>query len=140
MLTHVDHLGLAVEDIDAAVAYYEQAFGVTEWERVEMPERHMSVAATRIGGTMIELIAPTSEEASFAKYLREKGPGFHHIAYRVDDIDAALEELKTRGVRLIDEQARNGLHNTRVAFVHPKNGNQGVLVELVQPCDNGEHH
>lgn len=139
MFTHVDHIGLAVHDLEAAVAFYEQAFGVTEWERTDMPERHMAVAATNIGGFMIELIAPTSEDASFAKYLREKGPGMHHIAYRVDDIHASLEDLKARGVKLIDETARSGLHNTLVAFIHPKNANQGVLMELVQHRD-GEGH
>jgi methylmalonyl-CoA/ethylmalonyl-CoA epimerase len=132
MFTHVDHIGLAVKDIDQAVAFYEQAFGVSDWERIDMPERHMAVAATKFGDFMVELIAPTSEDASFAKYLREKGPGMHHIAYRVDDIDASLEDLRSRGIKLIDETARPGLHNTRVAFVHPKNGDQGVLVELVQ--------
>ncbi len=137
MLTHVDHLGLAVEDLDKAVEYYTNAFGVTEWERIEMPERHMAMAVTRIGNVLIELIMPTSEDASFAKYLSEKGPGIHHIAYGVEDINASLEELKERGVRLIDEAARPGMHNTKVAFVHPKNGNQGVLIELVQHAANG---
>lgn len=132
MFTEVDHIGIAVEDVEQAVAFYEQAFGVGGWERVEMPERHMRIAARRIGHTMIEFIAPTSEEASFARFLRDRGPGLHHIAYRVENIDAALETLKAQGVRLIDQEARPGLHNTRVAFLHPKNGQQGVLVELVQ--------
>jgi methylmalonyl-CoA/ethylmalonyl-CoA epimerase len=132
MFTQVDHLGMAVHDIDASIEFYRNAFGMTEWERIEMPERHMAVAVARIGDTLIELIAPTSEEASFAKYLRDKGPGIHHIAYRVDDIAASLEALRSRGVQLIDQAARPGIHNTLVAFVHPRNGNQGVLVELVQ--------
>ncbi len=138
MFKEFDHIGLAVQDIEQSIEFYSQAFGVTDWERIEMPERHMSVAATRIGPVMVELIAPTSEDASFAKYLREKGPGMHHIAYSVDDISASLEELRQRGVRLIDEQPRQGLHNTLVAFIHPKNGNQGVLMELVQHQD-GAH-
>lgn len=136
MFTHVDHIGLAVQDIEQAMSFYEQAFDVREWERIELPERHMAVAVARFQGSMIELIAPTSEEASFAKYLRDKGPGMHHIAYRVDDIDASLNELRERGVKLIDETARPGIHNTRVAFIHPKNGNQGVLMELVQHMDD----
>lgn len=131
MFTTVDHIGFAVHNIDEAVAFYTQAFGVAEWERLAMPERHMAVAATHVGGMLLELIAPTSEEASFAKYLRERGPGMHHVAYRVDDIVAALAEVKARGVQLIDETPRNGLHNTLVAFLHPKSC-QGVLVELVQ--------
>jgi methylmalonyl-CoA/ethylmalonyl-CoA epimerase len=137
MFTEIDHIGIAVEDVEQAVAFYEQAFGVGEWERIEMPERHMRVAARRIGHSMIEFIAPTSEEASFARHLRDKGPGIHHIAYRVEDIEASLEELKARGVRLIDNEPRPGLHNTRVAFLHPKNGKQGVLVELVQHTEAG---
>lgn len=96
-----------------------------------MPERHMAVAATRVGGMLLELIAPTSEEASFAKYLNDRGPGMHHVAYRVDDIVAALADVKARGVQLIDEVPRPGLHHTLVAFLHPKSC-QGVLVELVQ--------
>jgi methylmalonyl-CoA/ethylmalonyl-CoA epimerase len=136
MFTKVDHLGMAVKDIDASIEFHRNAYGITEWERIEMPERHMAVAVARIGDTLIELIAPTSEEASFARYLHDKGPGIHHIAYRVDDIAASLDELRSRGVQLIDQEARPGIHNTLVAFVHPKNGSQGVLVELVQHQDH----
>ncbi len=137
MFKNVDHIGFAVRDINQAVEFYGKAFGITEWEHIPMPERHMAVAASRMGEMLLELIAPTSEEASFAKYLNDKGPGMHHIAYRVDDINAALDELRERGVQLIDETARPGIHNTMVAFVHPKNGGQGVLIELVQHM--GEH-
>ncbi|MBK9942778.1 MAG: methylmalonyl-CoA epimerase [Kouleothrix sp.] len=131
MFKTVDHIGFAVRDIDAAVEFYSTMFDVTEWERIPMPERHMAVAATRVGGMLLELIAPTSEEASFAKYLNDRGPGMHHVAYRVDDIVAALADVKARGVQLIDEVPRPGLHHTLVAFLHPKSC-QGVLVELVQ--------
>jgi methylmalonyl-CoA/ethylmalonyl-CoA epimerase len=131
MFTHVDHIGFGVHDIEAAIVFYRDSFGVVEWERIEMPERHMRVAVANVGGTLIELIAPTSDEAAFAKYLAERGPGMHHIAYRVDDIAAALDQLRAAGVRLIDEQPRPGMHHTLAAFVHPK-GALGVLVELVQ--------
>jgi methylmalonyl-CoA/ethylmalonyl-CoA epimerase len=131
MFTHVDHIGFGVQDIEAAIIFYRDSFGVSEWERIEMPERHMRVAVANIGGTLIELIAPTSDEAAFAKYLAERGPGRHHIAYRVDDIAVALDQLRAAGVRLIDEQAHPGIHGTLAAFVHPK-GALGVLVELVQ--------
>lgn len=131
MFTHVDHIGFAVRNIDDAIAFYSEKFGVTEWERIPMPERFMDVAATRLGDTLLELIAPTSDQASFAKYLSEKGPGMHHIAYRVDDIVAALADVKARGVQLIDEVPRHGLHGTLTAFLHPKSC-MGVLVELVQ--------
>jgi methylmalonyl-CoA/ethylmalonyl-CoA epimerase len=136
MFTQIDHIGFAVRDIEEAVAFYSRTFGVTEWERIEMPERAMRVAATRMGESLLELIAPTSEEASFAKFLNERGPGMHHVAYRVDDIKAALAELAAKGIRLIDEEPRLGLHNTLVAFLHPKS-TMGVLVELVQHQD---HH
>lgn len=135
MLEIVDHLGLAVHDVEEAIQYYRDTFGLTEWERIEMPERHMRVGVAKLGDTLIELIAPTSEDAAFAKYLQEKGPGVHHIAYRVPDIHAALQEMQEKGVRLIDKEPRPGIHNTLIAFLHPKNGNQGVLVELVQHQD-----
>lgn len=132
MFTHVDHIGFAVADVEQGIAFYSQAFGLTEWERISMPERHMAVGVARLGDTLIELIAPTSDEAAFARFLRDKGPGVHHIAYRVDDIRAALAELQVRGVPLIDKEPRPGIHNTLIAFVHPRAGGQGVLVELVQ--------
>jgi methylmalonyl-CoA/ethylmalonyl-CoA epimerase len=131
MFTKVDHLGFAVRNIDEAVAFYTNTFDVQEWERIDIPERHTAVAVARIGGTLLELIAPTSEEAAFAKYLNERGPGMHHVAYAVDDIVASLAEVKARGAQLIDEAPRPGIHNTLVAFVHPKS-TMGVLVELVQ--------
>ncbi|MCU0494165.1 MAG: methylmalonyl-CoA epimerase [Chloroflexaceae bacterium] len=131
MFTQVDHIGFAVHNVEESIAFYKQAFDVQEWEIIDMPERHMAVGVARLNGVLLELIAPTSEEASFAKYLREKGPGIHHIAYTVTDIRASLDELKARGVPLIDKEPRPGIHNTLIAFVHPK-GAQGVLVELVQ--------
>ncbi len=131
MFTHIDHIGLAVNDIESAVAFYQQQLGVSAWEIIELPERHMRVAVAHIGTSMVELIAPTSPEAAFAKYLAEKGPGMHHIAYRVDDIHAALAQLKAQGLRLIDEVPRHGLHDTLVAFIHPK-ASLGTLIELVQ--------
>ena len=132
MFTAVDHIGFVVADVDQAIAFYREAFGLTEWERIARPERHADIAAARLGDTLIELIAPTSDAASFARFLREKGPGIHHIAYRVDDIRDALAELSARGVPLIDKEPGLGIHNTLTAFVHPRAGAQGVLVELVQ--------
>jgi methylmalonyl-CoA/ethylmalonyl-CoA epimerase len=132
MFTVVDHIGFAVTDVEEAIAHYTAAFGLTEWERISLPDRHMAVGVARLGDTLLELIAPTSDQAAFAKFLKEKGPGVHHIAYRVDDINAALDELKARGVPLIDKEPRPGIHDTLIAFVHPKAGGQGVLMELVQ--------
>ena len=131
MFSTVDHIAFAVRDIEEAIAFYSKMFDVTDWERTPMPERHQMVASAHVGGFMLELIAPTSEEAAFAKYLRERGPGMHHVAYRVENIEAALAEVKARGVQPIDEVARPGLHNHLVAFLHPKS-TMGVLIELVQ--------
>ena len=131
MFTQIDHIGIAVADLDAAVAFYERAFRVAEWERIALPGQHMEVAVARVGPSLIELLAPTSDAAPIAKFLRERGPGMHHIAYRVESIDEALAKLRAEGVQLIDERPRAGIHNTRVAFVHPR-GALGVLVELVE--------
>jgi methylmalonyl-CoA/ethylmalonyl-CoA epimerase len=132
MFTLVDHIGFVVPDVEAATAFYRDAFGLRDWERISLPERHAEIAVARLGDTLLELIAPSSEQAVFARFLREKGAGMHHIAYRVDDIRAALDELRARGVPLIDQEPRPGIHGTLVAFVHPKAGGQGVLAELVE--------
>jgi methylmalonyl-CoA/ethylmalonyl-CoA epimerase len=132
MFTLIDHVGFVVADVEAAIGFYSEAFDLTEWERISLPERHAAIAVAWFGDTFVELIAPTSDQAAFARFLNEKGPGIHHIAYRVDDIAATLADLAARGVPLIDKVARPGIHNTLVAFVHPKAGGQGVLVELVQ--------
>ncbi len=131
MFTQVDHIGFVVRDLDEAVAFYSRTFDVQGWERIAMPERHLVAAVARVGETLLELMAPTSEQATFTKFLAERGPGMHHVAYRVEDIAAALDDLKGRGVQLIDEHARPGMHNTLVAFLHPKS-TIGVLTELVQ--------
>jgi methylmalonyl-CoA/ethylmalonyl-CoA epimerase len=140
LFSAIDHIGFVVAEIDAAVDHYRQAFGVDSWERIALPERHADIAVARFGDSFIELIAPTSDEASFARFLRERGAGMHHIAYRVDDIAAALGDLRARGVPLIDREPRPGIHNTLVAFVHPKAGGQGVLIELVQHQPGGASH
>lgn len=137
MLELIDHIGFAVHDVEEAITFYTESFGITEWERIEMPERHMRIGVARMGDTLLELIAPTSEDAAFSKYLKDKGPGIHHIAYRVEDINASMKELQDKGLRLIDKEPRPGIHNTLIAFLHPKNGSQGVLMELVQHQD---HH
>jgi methylmalonyl-CoA/ethylmalonyl-CoA epimerase len=136
MFQQIDHIGMVVASIDEAVAFYQQAYGCRDWERISLPERMADIAVLRLPGSIVELIAPTDERAAFAKFLRERGAGLHHIAYRVENIDAALAALAERGVPLIDRVARPGIHGTRVAFVHPKAGGQGVLTELVEhPAD-----
>lgn len=137
MLKRIHHIGIAVRDLDAAIALYRDQFGVTEWERISLPERHMNVAVCRIGDTMLEFITPTSDDAAFAKYLREKGEGMHHIAYEVAEVEDALRTVERSGLRLVDEHARPGIHDTCVAFLHPKS-TMGVLIELVEVSHSHE--
>ena len=130
LLRRIDHIGIAVHDLDAAVALYRDVYGVEQWERIDLPERHMSIAVCTIGDSKLELIMPTSDQAAFAKFLRERGPGVHHIAYEVDELDSALRTVEGHGVRLIDTEGRPGIHDSCVAFLHPRS-TQGVLTELV---------
>lgn len=137
MLTRVHHIGIAVHDLDATIELYRTAFGVTEWERISMPERHMEIVVCRVGETLIEFITPTAPEAAFTKFLKERGEGLHHIAYQVDQIEPALRTLDDRGIRLIDEHGRPGMHDTCVAFLHPK-AMMGVLIELVEDSGHAD--
>lgn len=130
-LKRLDHLGIAVRDLAAAMATYGDSLGLTEWEIIDMPERSMQVAVGRVGDTLLELITPTSPAAAFSKFLDERGEGIHHIAYEVDNLAAVLAQLEASGVRLIDRTPRPGIHNTRIAFIHPK-ALVGVLTELVE--------
>lgn len=131
MLTRVHHIGIAVHDLNAVVELYQTAFGVTEWERISMPERHMDIAVCRVGETLLEFITPTGPEAAFTKFLSERGEGVHHIAYEVAEVEPALRTLEDKGIRLIDAHGRPGMHDTCVAFLHPK-AMMGVLIELVE--------
>lgn len=138
MLKRVNHIGIAVHDLEATIRLYRDAFGVVTWERLSLAERDMDVAICRIGDTLLEFITPTSDQAAFAKFLQERGEGVHHIAYEVEELDAALQTLAGKGLRLVDAQGRPGIHNTCVAFLHPK-ATQGVLTELVQLPDQAQH-
>jgi methylmalonyl-CoA/ethylmalonyl-CoA epimerase len=127
----LDHVGIAVADVAQALALYRDALGL----EVEAPE---DVASQRVrayfiplGGAAIELLEATADESPIAKYLAKRGPGLHHLTLRVEDIRAALAQLKARGVRLIDEEPRPGAHGSLVAFIHPASAH-GVLVELKQ--------
>ena len=131
LLRRIDHIGIAVHDLDAAVAFYRDVYGVDVWERIDIPERHMAVAVCQIGDSKLELIMPTSEEASFVAFLRERGQGVHHIAYEVDSLEHALQTVAGEGVRLVDAHGRPGIHDSCVAFLHPRS-TMGVLTELVE--------
>jgi methylmalonyl-CoA/ethylmalonyl-CoA epimerase len=131
----IDHIGVAVEDLDEAVALYRDRLGMAEQHRERVEDFGVEAVLLEIGGAHVELLSPIQPDAGVAKFLEKNGPGMHHVAYRTDDIDAALERLRDVGLRLIDEQPRAGINNSRVAFLHPKSTG-GVLTEIVQPSDS----
>jgi methylmalonyl-CoA epimerase len=126
----VDHIGIVVRDIEAALKVYETALGLPLREVVEVPDQKVEVAFLPIGESDVELVRPTSDDTGIARFLERRGEGIHHICIEVADIEAALARLKALEVQLIDEVPRQGAHG-RVAFVHPK-GTHGVLIELVE--------
>lgn len=134
MVGRIDHVGVAVEDIDAALALYRDTLGVELEHRETVEEQGVDAALLGVGEGHVELLAPLGPETPVGRYLAKRGPGLHHVAYAVEDIDAALESLRAAGTRLIDEQARSGIRDSRVAFVHPA-AVGGVLTELVQPAE-----
>ena len=129
-LKRVDHVGIAVKNLDESVKFYESlGFKVTGYEVVA--EQKVKVAFLPCGDSELELLESTEPDGPIARFIEKNGPGIQHIAIRVDDIDKALEELKEKGVRLIDQTPRYGAGNARIAFVHPK-ATGGVLLELTQ--------
>jgi methylmalonyl-CoA epimerase len=133
MLTLIDHIGVAVEDIDAALPYYLDVLKVPLVHRETVADQGVEAALLDVGDGHVELIAPLGPETGVGKYLAKRGPGLHHVAYRVEDIDAVLGSLAASGVRLIDERPRIGIRGSRVAFLHPASSG-GVLTELVEPA------
>ncbi|MHB8868481.1 MAG: methylmalonyl-CoA epimerase [Thermoleophilia bacterium] len=131
MFSKIDHLGIAVADLDAALALYEVGFALHVHHREILEDQGVEAVALEIGQTTIELLRPTREDSPVARFLADKGPGVHHVAYAVDDIVGTLAELKGQGVRLVDETPRIGLGGTKIAFIHPKS-TFGVLSELVE--------
>ncbi|MGZ8846305.1 MAG: methylmalonyl-CoA epimerase [Pyrinomonadaceae bacterium] len=127
----IDHIGVATEGIEAAATFYRDALGLAVEEIEEVAEQKVRVAMLPIGESRIELLEPTAEDSPISKFLAKRGPGIHHIAVQVDDIRAALDGLKQKGARLIDEHPRTGAGGCHVAFVHPSSAG-GVLIELVQ--------
>jgi len=129
----IDHVGVAVEDIDAALPLYRDALGLPLAHRETLEEQGVEAALLDVGDGHVELLRPLGPETPVGKYLEKRGPGLHHVAYAVDDIDDVLGQLKDAGVELIDSQARVGIRNSRVAFVHPRSTG-GVLTEIVEPA------
>ncbi len=131
MLTDLDHVGIAVEDLEAAVELYRRAFGVEPVHRETVTDQGVEEVLFAVGTSFIQLLRPLGPETPVGRHLARRGPGVHHVAYRVDDVAAALERLRAAGVALIDDRPRPGSRGTTIAFVHPK-GMGGVLLELVQ--------
>jgi methylmalonyl-CoA/ethylmalonyl-CoA epimerase len=126
----IHHLGVAVEDLDEALATYERLFAAELEHRATVPDQGVEAAAVRVGGGRVELLEPLSEDTPVGRFLAKRGPGMHHVAYEVDDVQAAVDRLAEAGAELIDEQPREGLFGLQVAFVHP-DAVHGVLSELV---------
>ncbi|MES1246074.1 MAG: methylmalonyl-CoA epimerase [Actinomycetota bacterium] len=126
----IHHVGVAVEDLDAAVATYERLFGGRLEHRERVEEQGVEAASMRLGESRIELLAALGDETPVGKFLARRGPGMHHVAYQVDDVTAALRDIAASGAELIDEQPRVGMFGLQVAFVHPESVH-GVLSEVV---------
>jgi methylmalonyl-CoA/ethylmalonyl-CoA epimerase len=126
----IHHLGVAVADLDEAVETYERLFGAELEHRETVPEQGVEAASLRIGAGRVELLASLGDETPVGKFLAKRGPGMHHVAYEVDDVGEALDDLAAKGTELIDERPRRGLFGLEVAFVHP-DAVQGVLAEIV---------
>jgi methylmalonyl-CoA/ethylmalonyl-CoA epimerase len=133
MLTRIDHVGLAVRDLDAAIAFYENTFGMRVVHQEVNEEQGVREAMLAVGdsGSCIQLLAPATPESTIARFLDRNGEGIQQVAYGVDDIDAASAELRSRGMRLLYDEPRRGTAGSRINFVHPKDAG-GVLVELVE--------
>lgn len=129
----IDHVGVAVEDLDSALALYEGTFGMPVAHRETVRDQGVEAVLLDVGDCHVELLRPLGEDTAVGKFLARRGPGLHHVAYRVDDIDAALAQLREQGVALIDSEPRTGIRASRVAFLHPR-ATGGVLTEIVEPA------
>ena len=136
MLARIDHIGVAVSDLDAALALYERDFAIELVHRETVESQGVEAVLLDVGENHVELLAPLGEDTPVGKFLAKKGPGLHHVAYQTADIDAELERLRAAGLRLIDEQPRTGIRGSRVAFLHPA-ATGGVLTEIVEPAAHG---
>jgi methylmalonyl-CoA/ethylmalonyl-CoA epimerase len=134
MFARIDHIGVAVEDLDAAIALHETTYGMALVHRETVTEQGVEAVLFDVGENHVELLRPLADDTPVGKFLAARGPGLHHVAYQVSDIEAALAQLKDQGARLIDETPRIGIRSSRVAFVHPKSSG-GVLTEIVQPAE-----
>jgi methylmalonyl-CoA epimerase len=136
MLSAIDHVGVAVENIDAALALYRDSLGMPLVHRETVNDQGVEAALLDVGDSHVELLQPLGPDTAVGKFLARRGPGLHHVAYRVQDVEQTLAALAQAGMRLIDERARTGIRGSRVAFVHPAS-TDGVLTEIVEPAREG---
>ncbi len=133
MFGRIDHIGVAVEDIDAAIGLYGEGFEMELAHRETVESQGVEAVLLDVGDGHVELLAPLGPDTPVGRYLAKNGPGLHHVAYAVDDIDAALVGIAAAGVQLIDSEPRVGIRDSRVAFLHPRSTG-GVLTEIVEPA------
>ena len=136
MFTRIDHIGVAVEDLDAAIKLYERNFEMDLVHRETVESQGVEAVLLDVGDGHVELLAPLGPDTPVGKFIARKGPGLHHVAYAVEDIDATLASLTEQEVKLIDKEARTGIRRSRVAFLHPA-ATGSVLTEIVEPA--GDH-
>ena len=134
MFGRIDHIGVAVEDLDAAIGLYERDYGMQVVHREVVEEQGVEAVLLDVGENHVELLRPLGPDTPVGKFLAKKGPGLHHVAYQVTDIEATLASLRDAGLRLIDETPRIGIRSSHVAFLHPA-ATGGVLTEIVQPAE-----
>ncbi len=133
MFSRIDHIGVAVEDLDEAIGLYGGSFGMQTAHRETVSSQGVEAVLLDVGDGHVELLRPLGSETAVGRFLERSGPGLHHVAYAVEDIDAALEHLGAAGLRLIDAEPRQGIRDSRVAFLHPRSTG-GVLTEIVEPA------
>jgi methylmalonyl-CoA/ethylmalonyl-CoA epimerase len=140
LFTAIDHVGVAVADLDEAIAFYRDTYGMTLAHEEVNEEQGVREAMMAVGdsGSCIQLLAPLSPESTIAKFLDRSGPGIQQMAYRVEDVDAVSAVLRERGVRLLYPEAKRGTSSSRINFIHPKDAG-GILVELVEPARDAAH-
>jgi len=130
-ISHIEHIGIAVKNLQTAIPYYEDVLGLKCYNIEEIADQKVKTAFFKVGQTKIELLEPTSEESAVAKFIEKKGEGVHHIAFRVDDVAKALAECESKGIQLIDKAPRKGAEGLNIAFLHPKS-TAGVLTEFCE--------
>jgi methylmalonyl-CoA epimerase len=131
----IDHVGVAVSDLDEAISLYEDTFRMPLAHRETVEEQGVEAALLDVGACHVELLRPLGDDTPVGKFLERRGPGLHHVAYRVDDIESVLAQLERDEVPLIDSEPRTGIRGSRVAFLHPR-GTGGVLTEIVEPAEH----